>query len=308
VAPFSRQLDGMTSASLSILESARTRNLEKLGIEPKAVANAVREFATVGDAASAIELVGRAWRIWLSHSELNEGSATVAAALAVPRESPIPIWEARALYAVGLFAFRSRDQARSRTSNEQALLIARQTGDVRGECDALTGLARVALRDGTYDQVVALAGQARERATVAGDDAAGAAPLHLQAAGVRLQGNYQAAHELYLQSLGRNRARGDMGWVSMELHNLGWVEVHLGNIEEARARFTERDVTTVKNAFDDAWADLNWAAIAIAEGDAAEAQRRFGLGICALEKLAVTLDPDDLSELEWLKGRIKADG
>ena len=289
-----------------ILSVARTGDMQRLGIEREAVADAVRQFAKAGDAAAALELVGRTWRMWFTPAKLDEGSAVVASALAIPRDSPVPVWEARALYADGVFAFRAGDQPRSRASNDMALLVARQTGDVRGECDALTGLARVALRDGRYSAVVTLARQARERARAGGDDEAGAAPLHLEAAGTRLQRDYMAARELYLESLRMNTAAGNTAWVSMELHNLRWVELHLGNVEAAKAWFRELDSVSASDAFGEAWAELNWSAVAAAQGDLAEAQRRFTIGTRALAKLAVTLDPDDQAELEWLREQVGA--
>ena len=143
-------------------------------VERNAVADAVRRFAALGDAASALELVGRTWRAWLSHGELDEGSAIIATALAIPSERSAALWHVRVLCADGFFAFRAGDQQRSQASNEKALEIASQIGDVRGECDALTGLARVALRDGRHEGVVALARHAMDRAMSAGDREAGA--------------------------------------------------------------------------------------------------------------------------------------
>jgi tetratricopeptide (TPR) repeat protein len=287
-----------------VLDAARAGNMERLGVEPDAVAGAVRGFAEVDDGASALELVALTWRMWLSRGEIAEGSAVVAAALAIPRGSVVP-WEVRALYADGLLAFRAGDQPRSLVSNERALAVARQTRDVRGECDALTGLARVALRDGRYMDVVALARQARERASAAGDAQAGVGPLHLQAAGTRLQGDYPAARELYLESLRLNTELDNETWVWTELHNLGWVELHLGNVEAARSRFRERDAATDPDAYGEAWKELNWSAVAAAEGDLTEARRRYAAGTSALEKLGMALDPDDRSELDWLTGQLQ---
>jgi tetratricopeptide (TPR) repeat protein len=287
-----------------VLDAARAGDVERLVVEPDAVAGAVRGFAEVDDGASALELVALTWRIWLSRGEIGEGSAVVAAALAIPRGSVVP-WEVRALYADGLLAFRAGDQPRSLASNEKALAVARQTRDVRGECDALTGLARVALRDGRYMDVVALARQARERASAAGDAQADVGPLHLQAAGTRLQGNYPAARELYLESLRLNTELGNATWVWTELHNLGWVELHIGNVEAARSRFRERDAATDPDAYGEAWKELNWSAVAAAEGDLTQARRRYAAGTSALDRLGMTLDPDDRSELDWLTGQLQ---
>ncbi len=287
---------------------ARAGDLDRLGEEREAVGDAVRTFAAAGDADSALELVGRAWRIWLSRGELDEGSAVVAAALEVPTGSAVRVWRVRALYADGLFAFRAGDQRRSRARNEEALRIAREAGDARGECDALTGLARVALRDGRYGGVVTFARQARDRAQAAGDREAEAGPLHLQAAGVRLQGDYPRARVLYLESLGLNTELGNAAWVAMEQHNLGWIELHLGNLDEAGARFRERDVRAGTDAYSDAWSELNWSAVAVARGDTGEAQRRFAIGRQALETLGVALDPDDQLELDWLSRQLRPAG
>jgi tetratricopeptide (TPR) repeat protein len=287
-----------------LLALARSGDLDALGAEREAVSDAVRAFVEAGEPAAALELVGRAWRIWFSRGELDEGSAVAATALAAPGAETFPVWRVRALYADGVFAFRSGDQPRSLARNEEALQVARETDDVRGECDALTGLARIALRDGRYDDVVALARQARERARAVSDAEAEAAPLHLHAAGVRLQQDYAAARELYLESLDLNSSLGNATAVAMEQHNLGWVELHLGNVDGAEARFRERDARAVNDAYGDAWSSLNWSAVAAARGETEEAKRLLASGQQALEKLGVALDPDDRSELDWLSEQI----
>jgi tetratricopeptide (TPR) repeat protein len=288
----------MTPAA--VLDLARGGDLDALGAEREAVANAVRAFVAAGDPESALELVGRAWRIWLLRGEVEEGSTVTAAALGVSGAEAVPVWRVRTLYADGLFAFRNGDQQRSLARNEEALRVARVIDDVRGECDALTGLARVALRDGRYDDVVNLAREACERARAAGDRESEASPLHLQAAGVRLRGDYSGARVLYLESLHLNAALGKADSVEMEQQNLGWIELHLGNIDEAAVRFREGFAQAVDESYADAFSNLAWAATAAARGDIEEANRRFAVGRRAVEDLGVALDPDDRSELDWL--------
>ena len=99
---------------------------------------------------------------------------------------------------------------------------------------------------------------------------------------------------------------GARAFVTMEKHNLGWVELHLGNVGAAEARFRERDAETESDAYGDAWSDLNWAAIAVAQDKRDEAEKRMAAGTDALEKLGVSLDPDDQSELDWLREQISA--
>jgi tetratricopeptide (TPR) repeat protein len=287
-----------------LLGLARAGDLEALGAERVAVADAVEAFARSGDAALACELAGSAWRIWFVRGELAEGSAALATALSAPDVESAGVWRVRALYADGIFAFRAGERDRSLARNEEALRIARELEDVRGECDALTGLARVALRDARYDDVVALAREARESAREVGDKAAEAAPLHLQAAGVRLQQEYAAARDLYLESLELADALGNEAGVAMEQHNLGWVELHLGNVDEAEARFRARDRDAGTDAYGSAWSNLNEAAILIARGDASAAAQRFSAGKQALDELGAALDPDDQFEFDWLSTRL----
>ena len=61
------------------------------------------------EAASACELVGRAWRIWFVRDELDQGTRALATALNAPDVESAGIWRVRALYADGVFAFRDVD-------------------------------------------------------------------------------------------------------------------------------------------------------------------------------------------------------
>ncbi|HSS61029.1 MAG TPA: tetratricopeptide repeat protein [Candidatus Limnocylindrales bacterium] len=265
----------------------------------------MRSFAGDGDAASALELFGRTWRLWHAHMELDDGRAAARAALEAQATGDVTPWRARTLYADGLFAFRAGDMDATRIRNLEALAVARKTSDLRGESDALTGLARIALRDGDLEKVVALAGQARDAARASGDADAEASPLHLLAAGVRLQQRYALARDLYLESLNLNRKRGDAGWVAMEEHNLGWVELHLGNVDEAEERFRNRDASDQPDEYGAAWSELNWAAVDAMRGNLDRAKRRLDAGRERLSQLGVVLDPDDSFELDWLVSRVE---
>src|SRR5919108_2514928 len=190
----------LDAEAYEFLRTARAGKLEPLDKDRERLGRAVRSLAKVGDAAGALELVARTWRIWHGRGELPAGRAAAAAALAAPGANGVSPWRCRVLYADGLLAFRAADRDGSLARNEEALRIARETNDVECECKALTGLARVALRDGNYGRVVTLAEAGRTRARSAKNADLEAGPLHLQAAGVRLQGDYVRARELYLES------------------------------------------------------------------------------------------------------------
>ena len=291
-----------------LLELARQGDLDALGDVRPAVEEAVGDFVKGGDSLSALELFGRAWRIWLTSGALDAGRDAAAAALAVPAGDDSSVWRARTLCGDGVLAFRSGDNDRSLLRNEEALRVARAAGDVRGQCEALTGLARLALRDGRYEDVAALADQGCEIARSANDREAEASPLHLQAAGVRLQGRYSDARELYLQSFALNQELENRAWQTMELDCLGWVELHLGDIDSAEARFRERDSRIGADPYASAWSRLSWAAVAAARGEGDAARRRYDDAIKDLRSLTNELDPDDEAELRWLNDRLVAIG
>ena len=275
--------------------------------DSKTVGTAVRAFARSGDAESALERCARGWRSWLASGDMDDGMVAAAAALEAPGAQTVEPWYARVLYADGLFAFRAGDVKRSRARNVELLRVARETGDVRGECDGLTGMARIALREGRYEDVVSLAREGLERARAARDAAAEDGPRHLEAVGVRMLGDYRRARELYLESLAAAQSAGNVDRVATEEHNLGWVDLHLGDVESAEARFRRRDGSGVDNAYLEAWRDLSWAAVACLRKDWTEARRRFGVGMKALEALQAAPDPDDALELEWLSTRLGED-
>jgi tetratricopeptide (TPR) repeat protein len=289
------------------LALARSGDLATLGEARGSLATAVRAFADAGDPASALELFGRCWRIWFSRGELAEGAALAASALAAAGPGGDSAWRTRALYADGLFAFRAGDSDRSLRRNEEALRLARGSGDVRGECDALTGLARIALREGRHRDVVELAERARELARHGGDREAEAAPLHLHAAGLRLLERHGAARDLYMASLELNKTLGNSAGVAMEQHNLGWVELHLGNPAGAEAWFRLCEHPENPDEYGRAWSHLNRAAVAAARGDTDAAYRSYSKGISALHTLGIVLDPDDQFELDWLRARLGRD-
>lgn len=110
------------------------------------------------------------------------------------------------------------------------------------------------------------------------DPAAEVGPLHLHAAGVRLGGDYDAARDLYLESLALADRLGNERIEQMEYHNLGWVELHRGDPDSAARMFAERDARSGLDAYGDAWSELNAAAIALGRGDRARAVSQFEAG------------------------------
>ncbi len=267
-------------------------------------AEAARFLVENGEEEAAAEMAAKLWRCWLLVGDVAGGRHLLATVLDVSGQAKPSRARTLALYGDGLLAFRAGAQAESEARNEQALEAARAVGDREAEALALVGLSRVALRNGDYPRVQSLAARAREL-TRDLDDAAGAAPLHLLAAGTRLAGDYDAAVELYTESLELNRGLGDSRGVGMELHNIGHVEIHRGNVSEAERCFAECAVVRNQDdPYEAAMTHLNQAALSFARGDrdyAAELLRRTR---STLEAAAIVLDPDDAFEVKWLHDQL----
>jgi tetratricopeptide (TPR) repeat protein len=208
--------------------------------------------------------------------------------------------QARRLYEEGVDAFRSGDNQSSKEKNEEALELAQASGDREAAALALVGLSRVALREGDYAAVCSLANQARER--VKGlDAAADARPLHLLAAGTRLAGDYDEAQRLYAESLELSRKLGDDRGVWMELHNLGFVELHRANPSEAAWLFGEAEKLCGDEPYDVAMTDLERAALEASGGRREKAEELLAAAEETLSGAGIVLDPDDAFEVEWLR-------
>lgn len=235
-------------------------------------------------------------------NELALGAEIARLALGAPGSADAHPSRARVLYLDGLFAFRQGDGARSLARNDEALAAARANDDVLGQCEAMTGLARLALRAGDYPRVVAISTEAYELARRAGNEAAQSAPLHLLSAGTRLAGDYVAARRWYLESLAMGERLGNPARISQEHRNLGWVELHVGNVDAAAAHLEAAGPVT--EAYGEAWTDMEQAGLAFGHGDRETARARLASASKALSDASIVLDPDDQSELDWLTAEL----
>ncbi|TML15909.1 MAG: hypothetical protein E6G33_06960 [Actinobacteria bacterium] len=277
--------------------------LERLTPERGNFLDAVRFFAADGEDGPAAELAANVWRLWLSTGDLGGGRELLRVALESGEGKPSRA-RALALYADGVLAFRAGEQADSQQRTEAALEAARAAGDREAEALALVGLSRVALRDGDYVGVQALASEALELARQLSEDTQ-VMPLHLLAAGTRLAGDHTQAIKLYRESLALNRRLGDTRMVGVELHNIGHVEVHRGNAEAAERAFAEcAEMRNREDPYDNAMTHLNAAALAFQRGDREHAREQLELTRTMLAEAGIVLDPDDAFEVDWLDERL----
>jgi len=277
--------------------------VERLAPERDDLVEAARFLAENGEEKAAAELATSVWWLWYLSGDLAGARQLFTAALDVGEGSPSRA-RALALYAAGRVAFRAGAQSESQHRNEAALEAARAVGDREAEALALVGLSRVAFRDGDYARVRSLAAEAREL-TRDLDAAAGSAPLHMLAAGTRLAGDYDEAVELCTESLELSRHLGDSRGVGMELHNIGHIELHRGNVDAAERCFAEcAELRNPNDPYEAAMAHLNQAALALARGARERAAELLRRTQSTLDGAGIVLDPDDAFEVDWLRNRL----
>jgi tetratricopeptide (TPR) repeat protein len=272
--------------------------LDRLDAEHDRIPNALTWLLEHGSEREALRLGAALSRFWRTRGHYAEGREWLERALATPGAAePTPV-RAKALYEVGLLAFRQGDQEDSRAFNEEALEVSRKVGDPRGEADALVGLARVAFREGDHETVRARAEEAVSVSRGLEDPDAMFGPLHLLAAGTRQAGDYVRARALYEESLALSRELGDERGAAMELLNLAAVEKHLGNLSRAGDLLRE-SIPQMRTVGDDGLtvAGLVVMAGVLAEGtEPARGARLLGAVDALMEASEQVLDPDDQAE------------
>jgi tetratricopeptide (TPR) repeat protein len=272
--------------------------------EQQAFAAAARFLVEQGDQENATELAANVWRLWMVSRDVDGGRTFLAPVLDVGTAEPTRA-RALALYGDSLFAFWQGDSEGTRRRSEEALAAATAAGDAEALALAHLALSRVALGETDYRRARDLAVQAREHARGLAP-ALGQAPLHAHAQGTRMTGDYGRAAALFEESLALNRRIGDEGMIAVELHNLGHVELHRGNVDATERYFGElAQLGLGDDAYGRVLALLNEAALALArDGDAARPGELLAEIEAILAESATQLAPDDEFELEELRAAV----
>ena len=198
---------------------------------------AVQFFLEKNRQDEAYELSANVWRLWvLDHKE--EDGRLFLAALLDKKNFTETRYCALTLYGDGLLAYRLGDIAASHNSNNEALVIAEKTNDTEAQGLALLGLSRTEFSESNFSQSYRYATKSLELLKQLGPsymqgviNFAGQSALAL--------GNLNEAESFFRQSLELNRQLGDETMFTVDLHNLGHVEVRLGKIDEAEKHFIE---------------------------------------------------------------------
>jgi tetratricopeptide (TPR) repeat protein len=265
---------------------------------------AARFLVERGDQEDATELAANVWRLWMVSRDVEGGRAFLAPVLDAGAAEPTRA-RALALYGDALFAFWQGDRAGTRTRSEEALAVATAVADAEALALAHLALSRVAFGESEYERACDLGVLAREHAR-GREPALGQAPLHAHAQGTRMTGDYDRAAALFEESLALNRRIRDEGMIAVELHNLGHVELHRGNVDATERYFGElARLGLGDDPYGRVLALLNEAALALArDGGAARPSELLAEIDAILGESATQLAPDDQFEVDELRAAV----
>jgi len=261
------------------------------------------ETLLTAEPALAVDLTASLWRFWWLRGHMPEGRAFLERARAIEGAA-----NAEILKGLGTIAFRQGDLGAAEEAFRERLQLAERRGEQRAIADALADMARTALRRGDFAGVRTFAERGYEAAKDLGPDAV-RGPLHLRAAAARMEGRFDEARVLYLESRAINERLGNEGNVAGEDHNLIYVALHSGDRTEAELRFRASSewIFTHDDAYLRPYALLDAGVLALHDGDL----RRAGLLVASAQRIFEATgsipDPDDRVELDNAIARLKVE-
>ena len=256
--------------------------------------HALMEILLDSDPPAASETGATLWRFWWLRGHMAEGRAFLESAGKVQGVDRIEV-----LKGLGTISFRQGDlDAAERAFAERFELLA-GTDQLRDLADASADMARVALRRGDFAKVRSYAEKGYSAARDLGPEAI-LMPLHMRAAAARMEGRYEEARELYLESRDLNERFGKGSNVAGEDHNLMYVALHSGDRVEAEKRFRASSewIFTHEDAYLRPYAFLDAGVLAIHDGDFERGARLVACADRIFQESGSVPDPDDRVELD----------
>jgi predicted ATPase/DNA-binding SARP family transcriptional activator len=212
--------------------------LDRLEREHDNLRAALDHAADAHDAELGLRVVVALGRFWEWRSHLREGIDRLESALEVAGSAPAHL-RARALMRTGVFAHLLGDFARARERLEEALALARSSGDETIEANTLRNLGSLAKDEGDHARAQSMHEEARTISAKSGDRLGVQSSLINLSDAALAQHDYARAEELAQESVVLARELGHEIRELAALLNLGLASLHLGREEQARATFRE---------------------------------------------------------------------
>jgi len=205
-----------------------------------------------------------------------------------------------------LSAFRRGDNAEAARLAKVDLEESVAAGDAEGHVNSLCMFARVALREGRFDEVAVRATEAFDVAVASGDRRLQRMPVHLRAVAARMGGHQDEARSLYMQSISLSDELGETVMAAVEHRNLAYVELGAGDADRARALFAESRsrLRGTDQPSLHPYLVFDEATEAALQGDLVTAQAKLDEAERLFAEQGVVPDPDDAFEMAALRKRL----
>lgn len=260
--------------------------LERLVEENDNIRAALAWSFDSGNVELGLRLAGALVRYWSYRGLVTEGRRWLSGALEAASGVPANVL-ARAYYAAGFAALGQGDYPQAKPFFEEALVLARQAGDVRLEAASLQQIGWIVMTRGKYEpahgeRARQLAAKALELSQQIGDKLIQSGAMNILADIAAEEGDEAAAGKLYEQSLALRRELGDKRLISNSVLTLGRAELLRGDYQRATALLQEG--LSLAQELRDTWsmslALVNLARVELQNGgDAARAQALFADGL-----------------------------
>ena len=299
-------MDAQAAESLLIwAEDARTK-LTGLHAKPvfaeisaqyDALQSALQWFIHNGQADRARRLVTSLVPFWMATKRLDEGIASVDAALSM--NGGDESHRGRALFDGGYLTFWKGDYDRSSSLQNEALELGRKRSDPTVTALALAGLARLALRT-DVSQARELCREAIAVTDGTSDRLGRSNAMHVLGVAAQMAGDLREAREVMSQRIALAEEQKNFATISSEAGNLSMVERQLGNLERAEALGRQALDIDVKRGdqMAIAWKVNALAAVATARGQFVRAATLIGIADATMLAAGGAWPPDETQQYE----------
>ena len=266
--------------------------------EAAAAAEALRTHVEDAEPRAAALLAWELFNWAFETGRWADGRELVELALSVPGAPPAV--RGPAVYGAGMLAFRQGSNDDARAHFDEALMLARESGDVPLQIRTLNGIARTRLRVHDFDGVRRHAEQALSLVAKVDDQSLRCIPVHMLAAAARMSGDYPRAISLYAENLDFNRGTGDLHWQCSELGNLAWIALHEGRLDDARWLFGESAALArqVESGYLLPYIPLQQSGLATHDARWEDAAVLVAAARAAFDATDAVPDPDDAAEYD----------
>lgn len=285
------------------LDARRWR--ERLELRVAELGPAVEWFLQRGRGAEALRLTVSLPYFWMAVGRYGEGRALLEQVLAASNRAGDSD-RATGYFHAGMLAFWQGEDADADRLFRRGLELGRSVGNPNATAMALTGLARIALRESNIDQARALCAEALEVCASDEQKLGRSNALHVLGVTAQMAGDFEQARKLMTARLALAREVGNFVAVAAEAANLSMVERQLGNL--TRAEELAGEATELADRLGDEWSvpyNLNAvSAIAAERGDLERAATLLGAAEAALTRQGADWPPDEREHFEHTRARL----